>query len=182
MRGVGLSEAECATLLATGRWKLRSPIAGTVREVAAVLGAVVAPPEVLLRIEGVQPARVEVRLQQALPAHARWSFEQPDGVLLPLAPTPTSRVVDIADGSNVLWFDAATPTPLPAGSRGRLRMTGIPADVLAVPVKALTTGPTGTTVRKQGVEAPVAVEVWAVAGGTALVRGLQAGDLVAESP
>jgi biotin carboxyl carrier protein len=182
LRGVGLDERELTALAATGRWPLRTPIAGTVREVQAVPGAVVAPPERMAQIEGLQPARIEARLQQDLPSGAQWSFEQADGALLPLQPTPTARLVDAADGSTQVWFDAATPTALPAGTRGRLRMTAWPADVWAVPVRALGSTAAGATVRKWGVEAPVPVKVWGVAGGVALVRGLQAGDQVAESP
>ena len=63
-----------------------------------------------------------------------------------------------------------------------MRVAQLPPDVLAVPVRALHQAPERTTVRRQGASEPVAVDVLAVAGSLALVRGLKAGDLVAESP
>lgn len=186
LRGAGVTDAEVQILSATGRWTLRAPVAGVVRELAMEPGAVIEPgAAVLARIEGVQPVRVEVRLHHGIPAGAGLALALPGAADLPLQPTPVSSAVDPLDGSTIAWFDAAGTGPnqptLAAGTRGRLRVTGLPADVLQVPARALLQdNGRARVVRRRGTDVrTVPVEVIAVAGAVALVRGLQPSDEIA---
>ena len=182
LHGAGLTDADAATVEKSGLWTLRAPMAGVVRDVAAVLGAQAEPGAApLLVLVALQPARVEVHLHQPLPADVRLRFEPTAGTPLELADAQTATAVDPQDGSIVRWFAPATPADLPAGLRGRLRVSSQAAGALQVPARALVQRPEGAAVvKKQGQSAVFApVTVLAVVGPLAIVRGLQPGDAVA---
>lgn len=181
LRGAGVTEAEVPGLLATGRWQLRAPIAGVVREVTAVPGAVIEPPNRLAALDAPQNARVEVHLHQTLPPDARLVFVLADGTALPLDPTPVAATVDANDGSKIKWFDTQPAVSLPAGTRGVVRVTGLGPDVLQVPARALLirAGKSYVIVQHKGVDKHLEVQVMATAGSISLVRGLLPGQRIA---
>lgn len=181
LRGAGVADADVPALLTTGRWLLRAPIAGVVREVTAVPGAVIEPPNRLATLDAPQNGRAEVHLHHALPPGARLTLVLADGTALPLDPTPVATTVDGADGSTVAWFDTLPATSLPAGTRGVVRVAGLAADVLQVPARALLyrEGKAQVIVQRGAVGQQVDVVVIASAGAIALVRGLRAGERVA---
>lgn len=192
LRGAGLEDRDVAELLARGRTSLRAPIDGAVLRVRAVTGAAVeAGAEPLVEVAGLGPTRVEARLLRPLPDGVHLTFATTTGQSIELAGTPTSTAVDPQDGSLIAWFELAAPEPLPAGLRGRVRIAAVPDGLLQVPVRAVLRrdGQALVLVRpgvalagKVAVPQEKAVEVVAVAGATALVRGLQAGtEVVAEA-
>lgn len=181
LRAAGVTDAEVPTLLATGHWLLRAPIAGVVRDVTAVPGAVIEPPNRLASLDAPQNGRAEVHLHHALPPGARLTLVLTDGTGLPLAPTPVATTVDTSDGSTIAWFDTQPATSLAAGTRGVVRVAGLPDDVLQVPARALLyrDGKARVIVQRGGEGQPVDVVVIASAGAIALVRGLHPGDRIA---
>jgi multidrug efflux pump subunit AcrA (membrane-fusion protein) len=181
LQGAGATDAEVRLLVTTGRWTLRAPIAGTVREVLARPGAVIEPPAALALLSGLEPARVEIHLHHTLPAGAQLAVLLADGTDLPLAQTPVSVAVDGEDGSTIAWFDAEPARLLAAGTRGRVHISHLPADVMQVPARALlrTEGRAQVVVQRDGRPHTLDVQVVSIAGALALVRGLHPGDRVA---
>lgn len=182
LHGAGLSEADATAVEKTGIWTLRAPMAGVVRGISAVLGGLAEPgATALVELVAPQPARVEAHLHQALPSQVRVHFEPTAGLAVALGDAVTATAVDATDGSWVHWFEPLTPTDLPAGLRGRLRVSSSAQGAMQVPARALLQRPEGpAVVQKQGDQAVfAAVTVLAVAGPVAIVRGLHAGDLVA---
>ncbi len=182
LRGAGVAEKEWPVLLATGIWTLRAPVGGIVREMAAELGAVLEPgPTSLARIAGDQPARVEIHLHQPLPSGLQLGFVPSTGGVYTLASSPTSTAIDPADGSVIAWYELTDAPPLPPGLRGRVRATSMPQGAVQIPARAIDErqGKPHVVLRQGDGAQWKAVEVLAISGATAVVRGLAVGDEVA---
>lgn len=186
-----------------GRLTLRSPLAGTVTMVKAVLGQqwdVGSPP--LVRVVGVGAGgaagelRVEARLLSGIPDGSRFELRTPSGQLCPLRLLGRAPAVDARDGSTLAWFAPAPspgspPPPLPGGLAVRVSIRpAVAADAggeraVVVPARALRwvegrpavlrPGPPGSG--SPGV--PVPVRILATLGADALVAAaLAPGDPV----
>ncbi len=182
LRGAGLDDAAAAEVQQTGLWTLRAPIDGVVRAVTAELGGLAepgAPP--LVQLVGDRAARVEAHLHQPLPAGVRVRFEPTLGPAVDLQDAATATAIDPQDGSQVRWFEPATPTELPTNLRGRLVVAALPDGAFQVPARALMQRPDGAAVvLQQGAGAVFRhVEVLAVSGTSAIVRGVHKADVIA---
>lgn len=185
-----------------GRLTLRSPLAGTVTMVKAVLGQqwdVGSPP--LVRVVGVGAGgagelRIEARLLSGIPDGSRFELRTPSGQLCPLRLIGRAPAVDGRDGSTLAWFAPApspgsAPPPLPAGLAVKVSIRpAVAADAggeraVVVPARALRwvegrpavlrPGPPGSG--SPGV--PVPVRILATLGADALVAAaLVPGDPV----
>lgn len=182
LRGAGVADRDVPALLSSGLWVLRAPVAGVIREMAAELGAVIEPGQLsLARIAGDRPARVEMHLHQQLPAGLQLAFVASTGLSYALAADPTATAIDPADGSVIAWYELVAATNLPAGLRGRVRAAAMPEGALQIPARALDErqGKPHVVLRKGDSGQWFPVDVLAVSGATALVRGLKLGDEVA---
>jgi hypothetical protein len=134
-------------------------------------------------LTALRPARIEARLTRPLPAGAALQFVATTGEVVDLAEPATLTVVDPADGAMLVWYQPQTPRLLAAGLRGHLRVAALSGTAVEVPARALLRRDGQATVLVQGStgKAPQqhAVEVLAVSGPIALVRGLASGALVA---
>ena len=182
LRGAGLDERAVNDVQQTGLWTLRAPIDGVVRAMTAVIGGLAepgAPP--LMHLVGQRPARVEAHLHQPLPAGVRVRFEPTLGLAIDLQDAATATAIDPQDGSQIRWFEPTTPIDLPGNLRGRLVVAALPDGAFQVPARALVQRPDGAVVvLKQGAGAVFRrVEVLAVSGTSAIVRGLHPADVIA---
>ena len=161
---------------------LRSPIAGTVTEVRAVLGETrEAAGEPLARVAAAGEVRVEARLAHAPPAGARYELVTASGERQPLTPLGRAPVVDGRDGTTAAWFAPAGTARLPAGLSGTL-VVRIGEEAAAVPARAVALDGARAYLVARGAGGPhrVEVEVLASSGADALVRGaVRPGDEVA---
>ncbi len=184
LRGAGLDDAAVSELIAKGHLTLRARQDGLVRQVTAVAGATVEPGQPpLLVVESPRAVRIEVHLHQPLPQGGTWVFRQTSGVDLPLQPTPVAQSADAEDGSQIMWFDAASPDQtLPAGTRGQLVLGHVADDIWAIPVAALINAQGAPQVIVSGDSGgrAVSVQVVGMAGSIALVRGLSADLRIAD--
>ena len=106
----GLPPSEAAALGARdGRLSLRSPIAGVVTSVAAMLGHVT-DGGALVRIVGSGEPRIEARLPPALPENIGFSLCLPHGACMPLRLIERAPLVDSRDGKTLAWFAPAGNT------------------------------------------------------------------------
>ncbi len=182
LRGAGLDDRAALEVQQTGLWTLRAPIDGVVRAVTAEMGGLAepgAPP--LVQLVGDRAARVEAHLHQVLPAGVRVRFEPTLGPSVDLQDAATATAIDPQDGSLIRWFEPAAPTDLPSNLRGRLVVAALPEGAFQVPARALVQRPDGAAVvLKQGSGAVFRrVEVLAVSGTSAIVRGVQKADVIA---
>ena len=182
LRGAALDDQAANEVQQSGLWTLRAPIAGVVRAVTAELGGLAepgAPP--LVQLVADRAARIEAHLHQALPAGVRVRFEPTVGAAIALQDAVTATAIDPQDGSVVRWFEPAVPMDLPTNLRGRLVVASLPQDAFQVPARALVQRPDGAAVvLKQGDHAVFRhVEVLAVSGTSAIVRGVQKADVIA---
>lgn len=185
----GVSAAQASQLVQSeggrgGRLVLRSPLAGTVTAVKAVLGQqwdVGAPP--LARILAAGEPRIEARLLTGLPEGARFEVRTASGQLVPLRLLGRAPAVDGRDGSTLAWFapaEEAQELPagvLPGGLAVKVRIRLAAASeaggerTVVVPGRALRWAGGKATVLRQsarGAES-VAVRVLATLGADALV-------------
>ena len=182
LRGAGLDDRAALEVQQTGLWTLRAPIDGVVRAVTAEIGGLAepgAPP--LVQLVGDRAARVEAHLHQVLPAGVRVRFEPTLGPVVDLQDAATATAIDPQDGSLIRWFEPAVPTDLPSNLRGRLVVAALPEGAFQVPARALVQRPDGAAVvLKQGSSAVFRhVDVLAVSGTSAIVRGVQKADVIA---
>lgn len=182
LRGAGLDERAAGEVQQTGLWTLRAPIDGVVRVVTAEMGGLAepgAPP--LVQLVGDRAARVEAHLHQPLPSGVRVRFEPTFGPPVDLQDAATATAIDPQDGSLVRWFEPVASVDLPTNLRGRLVVAALPEGAFQVPARALVQRPEGAAVvLKQGSAAVFRpVEVLAVSGTTAIVRGLRKADVIA---
>jgi multidrug efflux pump subunit AcrA (membrane-fusion protein) len=186
LRSAGVETREIGALLRRGELTLKSPVAGIVREVHAVLGEVREPSnEPLAIVVGEGRPRVEARFSGALPREVRFELVAASGERYSLAPTPESTLVVPEDGTTLAWFSLEDPAVLLSpGLSGRVRATTSGEGVVQVPAGALRGDGAEAivVVRADGGEArEVRVVVLATSGTTALVRGegIAIGDRVA---
>lgn len=182
LRAAGISPADLAALERTGRFALRSPVAGVVRAVSAVPGRIVEPGQgALAEVVGERPARIEVRVLQPWPRGATLRFVSSTGAEVALDPTPLSEVTDPATGGRVAWLRVTGDVPLAAGTAGRVVVSGLPADAVVVPARALLRADGAAWVlRRDGAGTRrVRVEVLSATQHRAVVRGLAVGDELA---
>lgn len=182
LRGAGLDDRAANEVQQSGLWTLHAPIAGVVRSVSAEVGGLAepgAPP--LVELVGQRPARVEAHLHQPLPAGVRVRFEPTLGPAVDLQDAMTATAIDPHDGSQVRWFEPVATTELPTNLRGRLVVAALPDGAFQVPARALVQRPDGAAVvLKQGASAVFQhVEVLAVSGTSAIVRGVHKADVIA---
>jgi multidrug efflux pump subunit AcrA (membrane-fusion protein) len=180
--GAGLDERAATEVQRTGLWTLRAPITGVVRAIAAEIGGLAEPGgPPLVQLVGPQPARVEVHLQQALPTGVRVRFVPTTGAAIDLQDAATATAIDPQNGSQIRWFEPVTPIDLPGDLRGRLVVAALPDGAFQVPARALVQRPEGAAVVLQvGANAEFRhVEVLAVTGTSAIVRGLHKADVIA---
>ena len=182
LRGAGLDDRAAHEVEQTGLWTLRAPITGVVRAIAAEIGGLAEPGgPPLVQLVGLQPARVEVHLQQALPIGVRVRFVPTTGAAIDLQEAMTATVFDPQNGSQIRWFEPVTAIHLPGDLRGRLVVAALPDGAFQVPARALVQRPDGAAVVLQvGANAEFRhVDVLAVTGTSAIVRGLQKADVIA---
>lgn len=182
LRAAGVASNDLAALERSGHFALRSPIAGIVRAVSAVAGRIVEPGAgALAEIVGERPARIEVRVLRPWPQGATLRFVSSSGAEVPLDATPISEVTDPATGGRVAWLRVTGDTPLAAGTAGRVVVSGLPADAVVIPARALLRADGGSWVlRRDGAGTRrVRVEVLSATPHRAVVRGLALGDELA---
>ncbi len=179
LRAAGVDPSIAGTLVERdGSIVLRSPIAGVVTQVNAVVGETRDPSApALARIVGRSSRRVEAHLARLPPSDASFSLAARNGTTIPLRLVAVSPAVDPIDGARMAWFDAPEEAELAVGSKERVRIQLGP-DVVLVPASALVVGPDGARIRRKNDW--LEVEVIAASGADALVRGaLAVGDAVA---
>ncbi|HSP80637.1 MAG TPA: efflux RND transporter periplasmic adaptor subunit, partial [Myxococcaceae bacterium] len=139
LRVAGLEASAAAGVAQRGAVPLRSPVAGVVTEVDAVLGetreSASAP---LVRVVGEGPARIEARLSRSLPEDTTFQFTAPGLEALPVKRVGQAPSVDVRDGTTLVWFEPEEARSLPAGLQGtvRVRADALP-EVTVVPARAL---------------------------------------------
>jgi multidrug efflux pump subunit AcrA (membrane-fusion protein) len=185
LAAAGIERGPTGADLAGDRLRLRAPIAGIVVEVDAVLGEVRDPTDgPLLRLASEQAARIEVRAQSTLPRASTLRFVSADGRELKLQVEPVASVIDPVDGSARIWFDPASPTPLPEGLRGHVEAGEAIEGALQVPQRALRWQAGAFVVyRRRATDATdeptaVTVDVITRSGSSAIVTARAAGELV----
>lgn len=179
----GLKEADVPTLLGgSGALPLRAPVTGVVVEVLATLGAACEPSAgPLLRLASAGAVRVEGHFAQA-PPDGDWTLVTPHG-RVPVALVGRAPAADEQHGTFAAWFEPLDGGVVPAGTLGRVSLTGgSQVGVVRVPAKAVRRvdgAPTVTVRRGDGVKA-VPVQVLQCPGAECLVSGaLEADDEVA---
>lgn len=162
---------------------LRSPIAGVVIEVAAMLGEYRRPEDgPLVSVRGRTGQRVEAIFPMAPDPTATYGFRTTSGhVALRLVtsiPAPTGT-------GYLTWFDAAQDTEMPSVAQGRVVVQAPKsADLWVVPATAVGRTATGSFVvmrtRDGAAATKLTVEVVRIANADALVRAtLPVGALIA---
>lgn len=184
LRAAGIAPAQAAATSASGgRAALRSPIAGVVSRIDAVIGELRpsggAP---LFEIVSAQARRIEARLLAPLPAGATFAFIT-GSATVNVTLVATSPSVDETDRSTPAWFEAPADAGLTAHTLGKL-VVRLPdtAGLVTVPAEALGRYQGGMAVtQRQGQSALVVpVEVLSTSNKQALVRGaLKVADEVA---
>ncbi|ATB47775.1 efflux RND transporter periplasmic adaptor subunit [Corallococcus macrosporus] len=176
LRVAGIAPGEARAVAERGTVWLKSPIAGVVTEVRAVLGEV--QPEAsaaLARVASDGPARLEARLSVRPPEGASFAFVSSLGAPTPVRLVGQSPQVDAADGTFRAWFEPEEGVVLRAGLGGRLRIHAAPAeDTVLVPARALAFENERTLVFVRGGDGKAVrrdVEVLATSGAEALVKG-----------
>lgn len=183
LRAAGLTPTDGAALLRGATWPLRAPQGAVVRAVEADPGAVLDAGAVLVRLSALREARIEARLTRPLPRDAALQFVASSGEVIDLAGEATMTAIDPVDGAVMAWYRPLGAQLLAAGLRGRVRVAALQGSAVEVPARALIGRDGGAAVLLQGAsgQAPQrqAVEVLAVSGPLALVRGIAAGTLIA---
>lgn len=176
----GVREDEAGRMLAgSGHVVLKSPFAGTVSRVTAVVGEVREPGgSPLVELQSTGEVRVEARFGTAPALDATWDFLAPDGARIPLRILGLSAAAAPEDGSRAAWFELpADGAPAP-GTPGRVVLRQDAGAVL-VPSSALRReGERASAVKADGT--PVELQVLGCSGADCLVKGpLAAGDALA---
>lgn len=181
LRAAGLAPEDAAVLLRDGLWTLRAPMAATVRSTEGIPGSVLEAGAVVAQLVAPRPSRIEVRLLGPLPQDADVQFVMNSGQVVALSSPPTATAVDPADGALLAWYVPKAAAVLPAGARGRLQVAALPGQVVQVPARALLhkSGRAFVIVLREQREQEVAVQVLALNGPIALIRGVVAGTPVA---
>lgn len=143
LRAASVSASDVATVLATGRVTLRSPIAGIVRDVRCALGDVREPAGgPLAEIVGATPARIEARFPRGDRAHmipegSVVTFVALDDSTTALDARPDAVLVDPLDGTTVVWLHPMAGDALPPGLAGRVSIDTPVSDAVEVPSRAV---------------------------------------------
>lgn len=174
----GLREADVPGLLGgSGAVPLRAPVAGVVVEVQASLGASREPSGgPLVRLAAPGASRVEAHFPRAPPDGA-WTLVTPAG-RFPVTLVARAPAADERDGTFAAWFEPVDGRRVPAGTLGRVTLSGeSQAGVVRLPAKAvrrLDGVPTVKTRRGGGTQVPV--QVLGCPGAECLVAGALAPD------
>lgn len=173
-----------ASALATsgGKITLKSPIAGIVTEIDAVIGETREPSSApIARIERAGSARVEARFSQRPPTQVRYIFVGPLGQTIALELVAEAPSVSGRDGAVAAWFESREPIGLPHGTLGKVRVVLDPkSGAVAIPASAVTLKDGKPAVVSRKTDRILPVKVLSTSGADALVEGdLQAGDEVA---
>jgi membrane fusion protein, heavy metal efflux system len=162
---------------------LRSPIAGVVTEVTAMLGEYRRPEDgPLATVRGRTGQRVEATFPTMPDPHATYGFRTTTG----LAPLQLVTSIPAPTGTGFLtWFDAAADTELPSAAQGRVVVQAPKsADLWVVPATAV--GRTAAIAfvvlraREGAAATKLTVELVRIANADALVRGtIPVGALIA---
>lgn len=185
IRAAGLQAADAHALASGQPWPVKAQGAAQVIGIEVQLGQVVEAGSPLLRLQAAGEPRIEVRALQPLPPRAQLEFVAQDGRVLQLARDPTAVSTDPADGAWLGWYGLAQPQMLPQGLRGRVRLRMLDGGAVQVPARALIhaegagTAQAFVIVRAGDRVHKQPVEVVALAGPMAIVRGIAAGTLVA---
>jgi hypothetical protein len=169
-----------------GRVLLRSPLAGVVIDVPAVVGELRRPEDgPLARIQSRTGQRIEATFQAKPLAEAGFAFRSESGSV----PLTLLNWLPAANGLGYLaWFETPAGTEMPTAALGRVVVErAATPDALLVPSSAVGTQGEAhfVVVRSKGSASPVAiaVEVLRAAKTEALIRGaLPEGALVATDP
>ncbi|MEZ4359434.1 MAG: efflux RND transporter periplasmic adaptor subunit [Kofleriaceae bacterium] len=178
LRSANLSLGDARALAARGgRTTLRAPRAGRITQLAAVIGAVAAPDDVLVEVSGGGSTRVEVALSYPLPPSSRFEIEL-------ATETREARLVGLApdrarDGTTRAWFDVDVAQA--TGALGRLRVLPPQGTAVLVPATALSRDAAGAYVWRRDRDRPrrLGVQVLVTSGADALVAGPKEGDAIA---
>ncbi len=185
IRAAGLQGGDASALASGQPWPVKAQRQGQVVGIEVVLGQLVENGAPLLRLQSAGEVRIEVRALQALPAQAQLEFVAQDGRVLELAADPTAVSTDPADGAWLGWYGLRQPQLLAQGLRGRVRLKRLAGGAVQVPARALIHAEgAGTTQASVIVRTPAGVrlqkvEVVALAGPMAIVRGIEVGSVVA---
>ena len=186
LRSAGIGDAEVRRLgQGRGAVPLRSPMAGTVTEVSAVVGetrdSAGAP---LVRIAGSASPRIEARAPERLIDGARFELVMLNGDTMPVRLVGVSPVSDPRDGSAAAWFEPDPARPLRSGLTGKIRIVPPTGGRLTVaPRAAIGRGAAGTFVRARRPDGPaqVAVKVLFSSGADVVIdSSLSVGAEIAE--
>lgn len=180
----GLDAAARSRAATTGEIELRAPISGVVVEVKAQRGALWSGDKgALVELAAARPPRLVARVLAPWPSGATLQFRTLQGLALPLDPSPVSLAVDADDGAQRVWLQPlGDAPPMLAGTIGTLEVTGLPGDTSVVPLRALVrdSGRLAKALLMQaGKPTTIEVEVLAVQGAMAVVRGIRPGQTVA---
>lgn len=175
VRAAAVSSADLEQLLRTGHLPLRAPIAGVVRTVRAIPGRIAEPGQgPLAEIVGARPVRIEVRIHRTIPTESSLVFVPFGGEPIPLLSTPIAEAIEPETGAKMVWLRPRSETMLPAGTSGRVQVTGFTVPVVEVPLRAVTRTEGNARVFRRtanGTEA-VTVHVVSLTNHTALLRGI----------
>jgi multidrug efflux pump subunit AcrA (membrane-fusion protein) len=181
LRASGVSDRLAEGLVSgDGVVSLRSPIAGIVSSVDAMVGEVREPAgRTLVTVVGEGDGRVEARLPSSVGPAARFSFvsgAQARAIeLISISPR-----LEAADGSRLAWF-SIPDAGLSVGATGRVRIGADPS-WRVVPARALLEVEGRTRVRVRGTDGTAVlldVRVIARSGAEAVVDGLASDAMVA---
>lgn len=184
LRAAGIAPEAFAALAEGAPITLRSPSAGIVRSVSGRIGEVHGPADgPLVDVVGTGSARVQVRLNAALPGQSRVVFRGLSRPDIALQITPIGSVPHPDGMGQLTWFAPRDLTlKLPDGLRGTVRVSPIGDDLHAVPGAALLErdGQMQIAVRQGQTQRWQTVEVLRAGGTAAVIRApLKPGEMVA---
>jgi len=184
LRSASLTTGEAAQALRRGAITLRAPIAGTVREVTAVVGEVrgagTAPFAV---ITAPFAPRIEARFAEGLPRGAQLTFVGLDGSRIELSPDPSGTAIDAHDGTALVWLEPATVTEVRSAITGRVVATSVGNDAVEIDAHALVLEGADTFVERlddSDAVTRIAIDVLTASGTRAIVRARTVGITLAE--
>lgn len=191
LRAASLTTAEAAQALRRGAITLRAPIAGTVREVNAVVGEVRAVGSAPFAvIAGSFAPRIEARFAQGLPRGAHFVFMGLDGSTLELLDAPSGMALDAHDGTTLVWLEPAGAIEVTAPIMGRVLVVPAGVDAVEIDAHALVLDGSETFLERldeRDAATRVPIDVLTASGTRAIVRArtgaaLAEGDRISLEP
>jgi hypothetical protein len=175
LQSAGVAPAGARAILRSGgKLTLRAPIAGTVTEVAGVLGGNYDPTSgPLARILAPSPARIEARFTRLPPVDARFELRLDDRPPIPLRVIREAPTIDGRDAALPIWFEPEQGQSLRPGTIGQVvALLGDTDGVVSLPPRAVTLDGGRAFVVSQG-RGPIAVHVLASAPEGILLRAAE---------